>query len=168
MLQSQPAEFHRPLARELDARLRELLKQILDDVYLIPQLSKPGPCLVLMEAARDTRKICFELDGVIDAGRLLPPRAWLPTFQSVPEDLVDLLARHGSELAALVAIPRRIGLFELPAFGFRQLALRLNVVEMLRDHEAECGGFAETALLRETPQALSERGGHPKVHWRCG
>ena len=167
MLQSQPAEFHRPLARELDARLRELLKQILDDVYLIPQLSKPGPCLVLMEAARDTRKICFELDGVIDAGRLLPPRAWLPTLQSVPEDLVDLLARHGSELAAFVAIPRRIGLFELPAFGFRQLALRLNVVEMLRDHEAECGGFAETAFLRETPQALSERGGHPKVHWRC-
>jgi hypothetical protein len=62
VLQPQPAQVHRPLARELNAGLRELRKQILDDVNLVPKLSKPGPCLVRVEAARDARKVRFELD----------------------------------------------------------------------------------------------------------
>jgi hypothetical protein len=80
VLQPQPAERHRPVACELDTRFRELPEQILDDVYLVPKLREPGRRLVLVEAARDTREIGFELDRVIDAGRLLPPRDRLPTF----------------------------------------------------------------------------------------
>lgn len=80
MLQPQPAKRHRPVARELDTRFRELPKQILDNVNLVPKPREPGRRLVVVKAARDAREIGFELDRVIDAGRLLPPRDRLPTF----------------------------------------------------------------------------------------
>ncbi len=37
VLQPQPADGHRSVARELNARLRELPKQIVDDVDLMPK-----------------------------------------------------------------------------------------------------------------------------------
>lgn len=149
MLQPHPAECHRPVARELDTRIRERPKQILDDVDLVPKSREPGPRLFVVETACDARKIGFELDGVFDAGRLLPPRGWLPTFQSFSEDLIDLRTRHRSQFAALVPIPGRVGLFELPPLRVGQLALGFDMVEMLADQETEGGRFAEIALLRE-------------------
>jgi len=74
VLQPQPSEPHRPIACELNTRFRELPKQLLDNVDLVQKLREPGRRLVVAKAARDAREIGFELDRVIDAGRLLPPR----------------------------------------------------------------------------------------------
>jgi len=75
VLQSQPADGHRPVTRELDAGLWVLPEQILDDADLVPNARQPRPRLLLVEASRYAREIGLEVNGVSRARRLLPPRA---------------------------------------------------------------------------------------------
>jgi hypothetical protein len=73
-LKPQPADGHCAVLPELNACLRELAEEILGCVDLVPQALQPRPLLFVVEEARYTREIGFEVGRVVDARRLRPRR----------------------------------------------------------------------------------------------
>src|SRR6266540_6148094 len=59
-----------------------------------------------------------------------------------------------------VALPCRVGLFELPSLRGGEFAFVLDLFEMLRNHEPQCFGLGQIALLREAAQASAKVRGH--------
>src|SRR6185503_14700480 len=81
----------------------------------------------------------------------------------VIEDLLDLRPPHEGLLAAHRALPGRVRLFELPSLRGSELALVLDLCEVLRDHEPQRFGFGQIALLREAAQPSAKIRRHAEI-----